>query len=199
MISHHDLNKALQEAQEETHKALCDSIDTNAVLRIISELITEHNVAGLSQTTASATLSSAKWVTSIVTMLGLNGNASMEDNTIGWSGIEIPADAMPILTLLSNKRDALRRKAIAKDITKEDLTPVNRPEKDLTEEQRKTEVPFKTVLDRFNRDLGLSRDSQTLASEILKLSDRIRDVDLFDLNVYLEDRDGDQPARKYLF
>jgi len=169
------------------------------VIKVISDLITEHNVAGQSQETASAVLNSARWITSIVTMLGLNGQASMDDSAIGWSGIDIPAEAMPIVTSLSNKRDMLRRKAIVKEITREDLTPVSYPEQELTEERRKAEAPFKTLLDRFNQDLALSQDSKSLATEILKLSDRIRDVDLFNLDVYLEDREGDQPACKYIY
>ena len=135
----------------------------------------------------------------MVTMLGLNADASMEDGAIGWSGIDIPAEVIPIVTSISSKRDTLRRKAVAKDIFREDLSQIFCPEQNLTEEQKQSEAPFKNLLARLNQDLESFRESTSLANDILKLSDRIRNVDLFDLGVYLEDRDGDQPARKHCF
>jgi len=43
-------------------------------------------------------------------------------------------------------------------------------------------------------ETGSLKESPTLSKEILQLCDRVRDVDLWNLGVYLEDRDGDQPA-----
>lgn len=177
-------------------EALCDSFDTPSAMKTIADLISTYSKA--EDPPNSVTVDIARWTTSMVAIFGLNGSAKVNDRTIGWSGIDVPAEAMLILTSLSNKRDILRRKAIAKVIAKDDLTPVAYPEQELTEERRGIEAPFKALLDRFNRDLKLVSDSETLSNDVLKLSDRIRDVDLFDLNVYLEDKEGDRPACKQM-
>ena len=55
-------------------------------------------------------------------------------------------------------------------------------------------VPYKDVLQNFRSETGSLKDSANLSKDILVLCDRVRDVDLWDLGIYLEDRDGDQPA-----
>ena len=79
-------------------------------MAVISNLITAANNAENSEGAPSATIAVAKWVTSLVNMLGLNGNAGPDDLTLGWSGIEVPEAEKPVLTAISRKRDTLRRK-----------------------------------------------------------------------------------------
>ncbi|KAK4697568.1 cysteinyl-tRNA synthetase, partial [Lecanoromycetidae sp. Uapishka_2] len=189
---HHSLADSFTKAKTKVSESLCDSFDTPTAMKTIADLISTYSKTD--NPPPSITLDIARWTTSMVNIFGLNGTAKPDDHSIGWSGIDVPAEAMPILTSISNKRDTLRRKAIAKDIAKEDLTIVPYPEQELTEERRKIEAPFKALLNQFNHDLAISKDSKVLATDILKLSDRIRDVDLFNLDVYLEDKDGDQPA-----
>ena len=188
----------LEKAKNDTFAALSNSFDTSTVMKRISELISDYNIAYNSSekplSSSATTLSIARWVTSMVNTFGLNGTAKPDDPTIGWSGIDVPEDAKPILTNLSRKRDSLRRKARSKGIAKEDLTLVSYPERDMTEVQAKAEAPYKSVLESFNQSLQSLPDSQTLAKDVLQLTDRLRDTDLWEKGVYLEDRDDGEPA-----
>jgi len=78
------------------------------VMAIISNLITTYNAT--SQAVPSERLSVAQWVTSMVNIFGLNGTGRPDDRTIGWSGIDVPANAKPVLSILSQKRNTLRQK-----------------------------------------------------------------------------------------
>ena len=193
-----DLLSSFDKAKSDTFAALCNSFDTPTAMKRISELISDFNIAYNSTDkpppTPSMTLSIARWATSMVNTFGLNGTATPDDPTIGWSGIDVPEDAKPILTSLSRKRDSLRRKARSKGIAKEDLVPVAYPERSMTESQETNEAPFKQVLENFNHSLQSLETSQALAKDVLQLTDRLRDADLWDKDVYLEDRDDGEPA-----
>ena len=193
------LLNGLERAKNETLDALCNSFDTPIVMRIISDLISEYNIAYNNRDpppTPHTTEQIAEWVTFMVNTLGLNGTIKPEDPTIGWSGIDVPEEAKPILSNLSQKRDGLRRRAKSKTrgISNEDLAPVPYPERPLTEAQSQREAPFRDVLEKFNESLKELNDSQSLAKDVLQLSDRLRDVDLWERDVYLEDRDGNLHA-----
>jgi len=189
----HYLASALEKAEADTYKNLGDSFSTKPVMDTISSLITTYNdQASKSQVTPSVTLSIGKWVTRMVNIFGLNGAAGPEDTAIGWSGLSVPEFAVPILTTLSRKRDNLRVKAKT-SLAKQDLEPAAYPRRNLSEAQMGQEAPFKKVLAEFNRDLSDLNGSASLAKDVLSLTDRLRDVDLFGLDVYLEDREG-RPA-----
>ena len=53
---------------------------------------------------------------------------------------------------------------------------------------------YADVLEKFKSDVAnISSSSSNLSKDILSLCDRVRDIDLWNLNIYLEDRDS-QPA-----
>lgn len=160
---------------------------TPSVMAIINNLVTTYNAAAKPQVTAFATLAIAKWVTSMISIFGLNGDARPDDEVIGWSGIDVPEDAKPILNSLSSKRDYLRARA-KEGITLEDLDPVPYPRKSLSEPGQ-----FREVLETFNRRLSDLQSSDALTKDVRQLCDDLRDIHLFDRGIYLEDRD-DQPA-----
>lgn len=189
----HYLATALDKAETDTYKHLSDSFSTKPVMDTISNLVTTYNdQASKSRATPSATRSIAKWVTRMVNIFGLNGAAGPDDAMIGWSGLSVPEFAVPVLTTLSRKRDELRIKAKT-GLERQDLELVAYPRRNLSEAQMDQEAPFKKVLASFNQDLSDFNNSTNLAKDVLSLTDRLRDVDLLDLNVYLEDREG-QPA-----
>ena len=166
----------------------------------ISRLITTYNSMDPTTVSLATTKSIAVWVTEMVNLFGLNGIASPESSsTIGWSGIDVPEGSKPILFSLSHRRDCLRRKAKIDGVAKEDLIQIPIPPSSLTlsEEQMKTRTSFVEVLEKINRDmedLDASKSAKELSKDVLHLCDRIRNVDLWDKDVYLEDREGNKPA-----
>ena len=160
---------------------------TPSVMGIINNLIASYNTAAKSQATPSATLAIAKWVTSMVNILGLNGTAGPDDEAIGWSGIDVPEGAKPLLNSISRKRDYLRARA-KEGVSKQDLDPVPYPRQSSSQPGS-----FREVLESFNRDLSRLQTSESLVKDVRQLCDDIRDIHLFDKGVYLEDRE-DQPA-----
>ena len=166
----------------------------------ISRLVTAYNTADPSTVSLATTKSIATWVTEMVNLFGLNGTPSPEtNNTIGWSGIDVPEGSEPVLISLSHRRDALRRKAKAIAVVQDDLIPITIPRSShkLSEAQSKTRESFVHVLENINRDLDrldATKSAKDLSKDVLELCDRIRNVDLWNKDIYLEDREGNKPA-----
>ena len=195
----HDLAGELAKKKHEIYEALCDSFDTPTVMDKISRLITTYNAVDPSTVSLATTKSVAAWVTEMVNLFGLNGTATPLTTVVGWSGIDVPEGSKPLLINLSHRRDLLRRKAKANEVVKEDLTPISIPEpsRTLSEVQARTRTSFVEVLETLNRDMGsldAAKSAKDLSKDVLQLCDRIRDVDLWNHDVYLEDREGNKPA-----
>ena len=189
------LRTTLERAKEGTHQALCDSFNTRQVLQIISELITAVNSTEKSKLSLDALEETAKWVTFMVNVFGLNGTTSPNSDVIGWQGSSIPEAAKPYVYPLSKVRDEVRRKARSeKGIRPEDLdvAPLLRSSVP-DEESNETKLYAKIATD-FANDLKALSNSQSLGKDVLKLCDRLRDVDLWDRGIYLEDSNANEPA-----
>ncbi len=136
-----------------------------------------------------------KWVTEMVNMFGLNGTASVDSKIIGWSGISIPEDAKRYVYPASQLRDELRRKARSVEgLSGEAIKAL--PSFSLVKDSvsQNDTSPFAQISSNFAKDVEALISNSNATTEILKLCDRFRDVDLWNQGVYLEDRDGDQPA-----
>ncbi len=189
------ISETLTQAKNDVYKALCDSFDTPQVMQIISELITEYNSTDKKAITTEQTLEVARWVTSIVNMFGLNGSAKLDDGSIGWSGIGIPEYAKPYLVAVSRSRDILRQQARTSDgLLTRQLKDIVTPAKIGAPSAEPEAAPYQEVLSKFQNDVASLEDSERLSKDILQLCDRVRDVDLWDLGIYLEDRADDLPA-----
>ncbi|KAL9104534.1 MAG: hypothetical protein Q9187_008887 [Circinaria calcarea] len=192
-IDSQKLAEALGKAQLETYNALCDSFNTPSAMTKISELISTYNTADKSQRDEQRTKDVAKWVTSMVNIFGLNGSASAADSTIGWSGISIPEAAVPFIYPLSEVRDELRRKTrSAKGITPTDINTQQLHELLSTHNEAE---PYTSIVSNFVKEIdALAASNTNISRDILQRCDRLRDVDLWNHGIYLEDREGDQPA-----
>ncbi|KAI5298235.1 hypothetical protein KEM56_004222 [Ascosphaera pollenicola] len=191
------LIEALKVAKDNVHAHLCNSFNTPGAMQAISELISKYNSADRASLPVQDVQAAGRWVTSMVNIFGLNGDASSDTEVIGWAGIDIPDHAKPYLYPLSEMRDTLRLAAKNKTVTRESLDTVVSNGKVAIDKERsvdKTAEPFKDVLSSFCTELSsLEPTSNTIEKDILSLCDRLRDTDLFDLGIYLEDRDN-QPA-----
>jgi cysteinyl-tRNA synthetase len=187
----------LEAAKKAVNDQLCDSFNTPAVMQSISELISKFNIVDKASVPAKDILAAGQWVTSMVNIFGLNGTSSADSNNteIGWSGIDIPVEAKPYLYPLAAIRDTLREAArssagiTAKDL-EEALARTSTPQ-----EAPESAKPYADIYTNFRAKVASleSSPSQSISKDVLSLCDRVRDIDLFDVGVYLEDREN-QPA-----
>ncbi|KAE8139113.1 cysteinyl-tRNA synthetase [Aspergillus pseudotamarii] len=189
------LAQALATTKAKAHQYFCDSFDTPKVMRVISELVSTFNNVD-QNANLNEVQDLAQWVTRIVTILGLNGKVSPESCGIGWEGTDIPEPAKPFLYPLSTMRDALREAAKSQsEVTHRQLkaitgqTPVD--ESLVSQASRSYFQVFKDFRARISP--SNSEDTAKSSKELLSLCDRLRDVELFDLGIYLEDREN-KPA-----
>ncbi|KAL8883358.1 MAG: hypothetical protein Q9215_008265 [Flavoplaca cf. flavocitrina] len=198
---HSDMSEApiqtyLAEAKEKFHNALTDSFNTSLAIQAISELITKYNSLEAGTIRFEHTKEMALWVTRMVNMFGLNGTATIDSEIIGWSGIDIPAYAMPYLTLISNIRDGLRKQAQQKGAIKvEDVTDIRQKLRDSPLPDTTETAPYQKVLDSALGSVTELTASEQSTASIMEVADRIRDEDLWNLGVYLEDRADSPTAR----
>ena len=164
-------------------------------MNTISDLISNFNSSDKTSIRLETTQEIARWITSLVNIFGLNGDAPPADPQIGWSGIDIPDDGKPYLSALSRLRDDLRQKARAKGgLPQEAFQEISNSVHSAPPPDSSSN-PFEKALLNFKSEIrSLSDDSSTLSKSILELCDRVRDVDLWDMGIHLEDRDGAQGA-----
>lgn len=198
------LGDALRDAERRIHEALCDSFNTADVMATISTLITKFNTIDRSTLSLEDVRDTAFFVTGMVNILGLNGKASAEPQSLGWDGIDIPEDAKPYIGNIALMRDELRQAAISKRVSQEIVESIiskyaappessiehgrqSRSYADIFSDFRKSAIDASA--DRMHED-GKEDTVKDPSKEILALCDRVRDVDLWKVDIYLEDRDG---------
>lgn len=185
------LSQDLAAAQDRVWNALCDSFNTPSAMAAISELVTKFNSAESSSLRNNTVGLVAQWITSMVNIFGLNGTASGASSEIGWSGIDIPEYAAPILDSLSTLRDSLRELAISKTpVTPDTLSNINGAQADHGPIADAAQ-PYADVLADFRQRAAALvniKSAENCSNELLTLCDQVRDVDLFDLGIYLEDQ-----------
>jgi cysteinyl-tRNA synthetase len=147
----------------------------------------------------------ARWITKIVGIFGLDANASAPYDGLGWalsktSGITNPQEAVKPyaavyraivaelsgLDVHSEILDAL----LSADIDSEFISAVSTGAADI----ETFSLPYLRATSRVRDELRKLAPSSSAKKAILSLSDRIRDIDLTNLGVYLDDRPDGQPS-----
>lgn len=193
-ISDRQLLSILDKAKKDVDVALCDSFDTSTVMRILSDLVTQSNSA--EAVSDQTVISLARWVTRIVTIFGLDPEGDLEElDRIGWSSLEIPAAAKPYVYPASELRDKVRALACSGSINHTAITQLaegvviaaSTPVAESSKE-------YNQVLQQFRADIKALAAKRAPAKDLLALCDQFRDVQLWNLGIYLEDRNISQPA-----
>jgi cysteinyl-tRNA synthetase len=184
------LLEKFSQAEKDLEAALCDSFDTPKALQTISDLVTDFNSVPTSTLNDETVLVISRWVTRILTIFGLDGKEDPNDTTrIGWAGVEIPLPAQEFVYPLSGLRDELRKQARSKEISYSTITKLaseNTPEKIQDEDK----IQYAEVFSQFQDDMKALAEKEAPAKDLLALADKLRDLKLWDLGIYLEDRDG---------
>ncbi|KAJ9658850.1 cysteinyl-tRNA synthetase [Coniosporium apollinis] len=196
------LRTSLEKAKQEVDAALCNSFDTPTAMRALSTLISDYNSSNKSLLSKSTVLEAARWVTHIVTIWGLNApgidpSAAPDSTAIGWAGVDIPEEAKPFVIPLSRLRDDVRKRAIAAGASATipsaalSETLAQQPHADTVQDA--AAIPYAEALSQFQEDVSALAAKEAPARDYLSLCDQLRDIRLWDLGIYLEDREA-QPA-----
>jgi len=183
------LRASFESTKEKVHNALADSFDTPTAVRSISTLITDYNSAKRSTLSDEVSFDIARWVTKIVRIFGLDGSANHNDSSIGWSGTDIPAEAKEFVYAVSRERDEIRQHAIAGNLSDETLTGILSKDSP-SKKQDAASLPYAELLSTFQDNVKTLAEKKAPAKDFLALCDRLRDLDLWDLGIYLEDREN---------
>ena len=168
---------ALEDAQLQFRAAMCDNFDTPRGIDILLDLVSRANVYERGTTRENlhvgVLVNVAQYVAHIVRMLGL-GEGPARDGDLSWGHAPRASSAMDTASSMSLSLDdsALDRDEIA--------------------------APFVRVLSSFRDRVRQLARTNASSSEFLKLADTIRDMELVDLGVALEDQEDGQALFKFV-
>ena len=183
------LREALQSAKFRLHDALCDSFDTPTAMRVIGDLITAYNSE--KAVSDSVTFEIANWITETVNVFGLDSEP--EASRIGWSGIDIPQAAFPFVYPLAAIRDQVRKQAIVGTIEPASILSMISTSS-LSQPLDSTDSrPYAEAAAAWLSKLGGLLKDNAEPKQFLPLCDELRNTTLWNLGIYLEDREN-QPA-----
>lgn len=184
---------ALEKAKKDVDAAFLDSFNTPAAMRTISELVTEINSA--KAVSDEAVLTVARWVTRILTILGLDSQGDLNDTArVAWSGVSIPSEAEPFIYPVSQLRDQVRQAARSGAFDHTSLTQIVDEVKPTGSASGEAGKKYEQVFTEFQTSVKKLASEEAPAKDVLALCDQLRDTHLWNLDIYLEDRDPPQPA-----
>lgn len=199
----------LDQAKSEVDAALLNSFDTPKAMSAILRLVNTTNIflkdnkdANLAEVEAIA-----RWITKIVGIFGLDANAEPPYDGLGWAS-RISADIDPqtaaepyaaALALVKENVAALALsggEAVSALLSHDPVAEFKAVVDSGTRDLEKLTLPYlrgvSKIRDELRRIVG-SQGAET-KKQILELTDRIRDQDLTNLGVYLDDRPDNQPS-----
>lgn len=183
---------ALSKAKHDVDTAFRDSFKTRDALDAIGALITSVN--SLTDVPQDATLEVSRWITRILTILGLDKEGDLANTSrVAWSGVEIPSQAQSYIYPVARLRDVVRGKSRAGALDYDDLLQVVGKAKPTSSTSNGAGQKYENIFTQFQTDVKKLASEKAPAKDILALCDTLRDTHLWNLDIYLEDRDN-QPA-----
>jgi cysteinyl-tRNA synthetase len=203
-----ELTAKLEQAKKDLHSALCNSFDTPTAMQVIARLVREGNIyMGGADGNLPVIEAAARWVTRIIGILGLDRNAKPPYEGIGWSpeGLATgvngdPKTAVgPYASVFSTVLAEIKALNLS-DVPLQNLLDQPSPEVDFEALEKRGEqdieklaLPYIRAVSRQRDELRRIVSSETALDKsskaaILGLTDRIRDYDLADLGVQLDDQ-----------
>ncbi|PNY28914.1 cysteine-tRNA ligase [Tolypocladium capitatum] len=198
----------LEQAKKEVEAALVNSFDTPRTMLVILKLVNSTNVylkdnkdVDLAEVEAIA-----RWITKMVGILGLDANATPPYDGLGWaSAISADVDpktaVQPFAAVLDKVRADVTELSLssevipallAQDPAKEFESIASSGSRDI----EKLALPYLRTVSQIRDELRhvVSAQAPQTKKDILAITDQIRDHDLTNLGVYLDDRPDNQPS-----
>jgi cysteinyl-tRNA synthetase len=208
------LTQDLAQAKKDLDIALSNSFDTPTAMQVILRLVRDANIY-MNVKSATPNLRAveevAQWVTKVVGIFGLDAAAQPPYNGLGWAsaGVKIDVDprtaVKPYAAVYSQVKNEVQALGLSEQPLIQDLLDQQKPDVEFAEMEKSSErdveklaLPYLRATSRLRDELrGVVVSSATLEpatkQAILVLSDRIRDYDLADLGVQLDDQ-TDKPS-----
>ncbi|KAK3693246.1 tRNA synthetases class I (C) catalytic domain-containing protein [Podospora appendiculata] len=206
------LTEELEQAKKDLNAALSNSFDTPTAMQVILRLVRDANI--YMNKSADANLQTveavARWVTKIAGIFGLDPGAQPPYEGLGWGSGEIRAAVVDPKTAIKPYAAVFAK--VNEDVQALNLahTPVQavlaqqQPQVEFSELEKSGEQDIEKLALPYLRATSRLRDElrgiiSTAALDpmtkqaVLSLSDRIRDYDLTDLGVQLDDQ-TDRPS-----
>ncbi|SPO00733.1 related to cysteinyl-tRNA synthetase [Cephalotrichum gorgonifer] len=204
------ITQQFEQAKKDLHAAFSNSFDTPQVMLVIASIIKDANIhikTAKDQVDLATIEAIARWVTKIVGILGLDENASPPYDGLGWASAKVaadqdPAEAVePYVSVLTGVTSAVKglnlesepiNALLQRDPTAEFQTLVDGGVRDVEQ----LALPYLRTVSSLRDELRKVAPSAAADAkkQILALTDRIRDVDLTNLGVYLDDRPDNLPS-----
>lgn len=204
------LGAELEQAKKDLHAALSNSFDTPRAMRVLGEIIKTANLhirEHGSDADLAAVEAVARWITKLVGIFGLDTNASPPYDGLGWaSSIDANLDPHEAVKLYVDALAAVRKDVKELNLPASEAVETQlaySPEPEFDElvkagirDPEQLALPYVRAISRLRDELRKIAPSSApdAKKSILTLSDRIRDFDLTNLGVYLDDRPDGQPS-----
>ncbi|KAK0708022.1 tRNA synthetases class I (C) catalytic domain-containing protein [Lasiosphaeris hirsuta] len=204
----------LEQAKKDLNAALSNSFHTPEAMQILLRLVRDANIYMNDksiQPNLQAVEAVARWATKIVGVFGLDASAQPPYNGLGWASegaatsanVDPKTAVKPYATVYSAVKEEVQGLSIAEAAVQALLDQQN-PDAEFAELEKtgdrdveKLSLPYIRATSRLRDELRGIVSSATLEPKtkqaILALSDRIRDYDLTDLGVQLDDQ-TDKPS-----
>lgn len=203
-----ELHTILEETEKGMNVALSDSFDTPQAMRLIFEIIRDANIH-MKTHKADADIPGleaiARWVTKMVGIFGLDAEAKAPYNGLGWvssaanSNLSPKEAAAPFAAVYQQVKAEVESLSLHSEVLDNLLATNVDGEFDTlvtagTTDPEALVMPYLRTVSRIRDEIRKLAPSSPSKKQILTLSDRIRDDDLTNLGVYLDDRDAGQRA-----
>lgn len=197
------------------HAALSNSFDTPQAMRVILEIIASANMqsAGQLDSQLPALEAIARWITKIVGIFGLDENAKHPYNGLGWSPklLDDKTDPKQLVSGHSKAYQTVSADVKALNVASgpvDELLAKQAPDAESTaawdqgvRDEDQLVLPFAKAISNLRDELRklVATVSPESKKAILSLTDRIRDEDLTNLGIYVDDRaDGKSALIKFV-
>ncbi|KAK3291212.1 tRNA synthetases class I (C) catalytic domain-containing protein [Chaetomium fimeti] len=204
------LTEELEQAKKDLDSALRNSFDTPGAMQVILRLVKDANIYMNDksvQPNLQAVEAVARWVTKVVGILGLDASARPPYNGLGWASASAAANLEPKEAVKPYAEAYAKVKADVEGLklanpSIQNLLQQQTPEAEFADLEKSGERDVEKLAMPYLRATSSLRDElraivsaleSSSKQAVLSLSDRIRDYDLTDLGVQLDDQ-TDKPS-----
>ncbi|KHN95664.1 cysteinyl-tRNA synthetase [Metarhizium album ARSEF 1941] len=195
-------------AKKELEAALINSFDTPRAMLVLLKLVNTTNVfvKNNKDVDLAHVEAIARWITKIVGIFGLDSNASPPYHGLGWvpsmaADIDPRKAVQPYAEVVHAVKSEVSKLSLCSDtlsnrLSQDPSTDFESIASSGTRDMEKLSLPYIRAVSQIRDELRRMISSQSTENKkaILTITDRIRDFDLANLGVYLDDRPDNQPS-----